>query len=109
MNPLQSHKQLLIAESELNRLNLAANMSAFKRETMTIAAPVRSLATIAASVSAMISGVRAYQCKKIEGARAKPSAIQTALKLAELVSSCWLLFRTLSHEKATIQNCKTKL
>jgi len=93
MNALESRKQMLIAESELNRKHLM-------REWQTMAGDVHALARKARTISAMtaagllVTGLSSFRFKPSAPAAEKPSWWQTILKGAGMVSSLWLEFRS---------------
>ena len=94
MNPLQSRKQLLIAESELNRAQLSADVAALALSARTLAHRGRTLGLVASSAAALMAGLAAFRRDKpADAAEAGSSWLQTALKGAGLVSTLWLAFR----------------
>ena len=92
MNPLQSRKRLLLAESELNRLQLAGDMAALKADVRALTSRARSIAVIASAAAVLVAGLAAFRQGKPADAGAKPSWLQTILKGAGLVSSLWTAF-----------------
>ena len=93
MNPLQSRKQLLLAESELNRALLVGDMAALRAEVRALTGRAKSIGLIASSTAALVAGLAAFRRKKSAPADAKPSWLQTILKGAGLVSTLWLALR----------------
>ena len=93
MNPLESRKQLLIAESELNRVQLAGEMAALTADVRTLADRAKSFGSIASSAAVLVAGLAAFRRGKPVDADAKPSRLQTILKGAGLISTLWLAFR----------------
>jgi hypothetical protein len=93
MNALESRKQLLIAESELNRTHLV-------REWQTMAGDVHELARKAGTLSAiaaaglLVTGLSSFRSKPSAPAAEIKSWWQTILKGAGVVSSLWLEFRS---------------
>ncbi len=93
MNPLESRKQLLIAESELNRAQLS-------REWQTMAHGVRDLAQRAKTVGAWASAA-ALLLADLTASRSGPPApgaarlswFQKILNGARLASTIWFAFR----------------
>ena len=93
VSPLESRKRLLIAESELNRVQLS-------REWQTMAHGVRDLAhrvrTIGAWVSAaalLVAGVTALRRRPPGPGTAKSSWFQKALNGARMASTSWVAIR----------------
>lgn len=93
MNSLQSRKQLLLAESELNRAQLAGDMAALAVEVRALAGRAKSIGLIASSATALLVGLAAFRRKKSAPAGEGTSWLQNILKGAGLVSSLWLAFR----------------
>jgi len=57
MNPLASRKQLLIAESELNRAQLVQECQTMRDEVHAIASRAGNISTIASAVATLLVGV----------------------------------------------------
>ena len=99
MNTLQSRKQLLLAESELNRAQLAGDMAALTAEVRTLTDRAKSFGSIASSAAVLVAGLTAFRRGKPAGADAKPSWRQTLLKGAGLISTLWLAFRSQRRDR----------
>jgi hypothetical protein len=93
LNPLQSRKQLLLAESELNRVQMMEDMAALRAEVRMLTDRARSFDSIASSAAVLVSGLAAFKRGSTTGSDAKPSWMKTMLKGAGLVSNLWLAFR----------------
>jgi non-ribosomal peptide synthetase component F len=93
MNSLESRKQLLIAESELNRAQLAGDMAALMADVRMLTDRAKSFSSIASSAAVLVAGLAAFRRGKPVDADAKPSRLQTILKGAGLISTLWLAFR----------------
>ena len=93
MNPLESRKQLLIAETELDRAQLVQEWVAMTVGVRTLSGRVKSFGSIASAAALLVAGVVAFRRVKFADAAAKPSWLQTILKGAGMVSSLWLAFR----------------
>ena len=93
MNSLASRKQLLIAESELNRAHLAHDWCGITTGVRTLTDRAKSFGAIASSAAVLVAGFAAWRRGKSLGAAAKPSWLQTLLKGAGLISTLWLAFR----------------
>ncbi len=94
MTPLESRKQLLIAESELNRVELAGDLAVLAAGVRSLSRRARSYGSIASSAAVLIAGLAAFQRGKREDADAKRSWLQIILKGAGLISTLWLAFRS---------------
>lgn len=94
MNPLELRKELLIAESELNRIQLAGEMTALTAGLRTLTNRAKTFGSIAALATMLTAALKAFQRGNDEGTAAKPSWLQTALKGAGLIFTLWPAFRT---------------
>src|SRR5690349_13713917 len=94
MNPLESRKQLLIAESELNRAQLVGDMAALTAGVRTFTGRAKSLGSIVSAAALLVTGLAAFRRGKSVDAEVKPSWSQTILKGAGLISTLWMAFRT---------------
>jgi hypothetical protein len=99
MNPLESRKQLLIAESELNRAQLVGDLAALAAGVRTLTDRAKSFGTIASSAAVLVAGLAAFRRGKAAHAEGRPSWLQTILKGAGLISSLWLAFRSRGREQ----------
>jgi hypothetical protein len=99
MNPLQLRKHLLLAESELNRAQLAGDLAALKADARALADRAKSFEAIASSAAVLVAGVAAFRRGKPADAGAKPSWLQMILKGAGLVSTIWLAFRSQDRDR----------
>ena len=100
MNPLESRKQLLIAESELNRAELLAEMAALTAGVRALTDRAQSIGSITSSAAVLVSGLAALQRGGSAGAGAKTSWVQSIVKGAGLVSNFWLAFRSRRGDRA---------
>jgi FtsH-binding integral membrane protein len=98
MKPLQTRKQLLLAESELNRAQLVGEMAELTAEVRALAGRAKSIGLIASSATALLAGLAAFRRKKSGTAGEKPAWLRTILNGAGLVSSLWLAFRPKERE-----------
>jgi hypothetical protein len=67
MNPLESRKQLLIAESELNRAQLVADLAALTAGVRAITDRARSFGSIASSAAVLVAGLAAFRRRYATG------------------------------------------
>jgi hypothetical protein len=102
MNPLELRKELLIAESELNRAQLAGDMAALTAEVRTLTDRAKSFGSIASSAAVLVAALAAFKRGKPVDADAKPSWLKTILKGAGLISTLWLAFRSKRRDRAGI-------
>ena len=93
MTPLQSRKQILIAESELNRAHLVQDWRTLAEEIHALATEVRTVRSFATAATTLVAGVAAFWRKKSPPPEAKPLWWQTMIKSAGTISSLWEAFR----------------
>ena len=100
VNELAERKRLLIAESELNRAHLIEDMTALREDVSALTRRVKTMTSIAAVATALVTGVAALRRRKPAGpANPKRSWLQGALKGASLVSNLWHSFRSNGHDQ----------
>jgi len=94
MNPLELRKQLLIAESELNREQLIQDWQALADEANTLAEQAQTIRSLASATASLVSGIASVRRKMSTPPGEKLPWWQTLLKGAGVVSSFWTAFRT---------------
>ena len=99
MNSLASRKQLLIAESELNRAQLVQEWQTVAGEVQAMAEQARTIRSIASSVATLVTGLSSLRHKISAPAAEKTSWWQTILKGAVAVGSFWSEFRSSRREE----------
>jgi hypothetical protein len=99
LNPLTSRKELLIAESELNRAQLFQEWQTMADEVRALTTQARTIGSFAAAAAAVVAGLASFRRKKSALAAEKPSWWQTLLKGAGLASSLWSEFRSQGHDQ----------
>jgi hypothetical protein len=92
MSALASRKQLLVAESELNRAQLVGDLAAVTASVCSFRHRAKSFGSIAVSAAALVAGLAALRSVKPVAA-AKPSLLQTILRGAGIVSALWMASR----------------
>ena len=90
---LAAQKQLLIAESELNRVQLCREWQSMTDEARTISKRAQSYNGIATSVISMVAAVGVFKNNSRAAVGAKTSWLQKITCGAKLASTVWLLFR----------------
>jgi len=93
VNPLQLRKELLIAESELNRAQLIEDWQAMTVGVRTLTARVKSISSLASAVALLVAAGSAFRRERAATESAKSSWLQMAIKGAEVAGSLWLAFR----------------
>jgi homoserine acetyltransferase len=94
LNPLELRKQLLIAESELNRAQLMGDIAAMTEDVRMLTDRAKSFGSIASSAAMLVTGLAALRHGRSTPADEKPLWWQTILKGAQLAGSIWSRFRT---------------
>lgn len=93
MSPLALRKQLLIAESELNRAQLAEEWTALRTDVCAFTDRARSLGSIVSAAALLVTGLVALRRGQSTPPEEKPAWWQTLLKAAGLVSTVWQAVR----------------
>jgi hypothetical protein len=90
---LQLRKQLLVAESELNRAQLIEEWQAMTAGVHTLTARVKSISSLASTAALLIAGVSAFRSRRGISSGAKSSWLQMAMKGTKVAGSLWLALR----------------
>ena len=93
MNPLESRKQLLIAESELNRAQLVQEWQTMADGVRSVADRARTISSLASAAVSLIAGLVSFRRTRSAPAGEKPSWWQTLLQGAQLAGLLWSEFR----------------
>ena len=99
LNPLESRKRLLIAESELNRARMMEDMAALKADVHSFIDRVKSFGFIGSSIAGLVSGLAAFRGAQPANGDGKSHWIRRVIKGAGLVSSLWRVFRPKGRER----------
>ena len=94
INPLKMRKDLLIAESELNRARLMEEWEAATEWHRTLSAGARTVGSVASAAALLVSGIRAFRRKRDAQNGAAISWLQPLIKSAGLISSLCVAFRS---------------
>jgi MprA protease rhombosortase-interaction domain-containing protein len=94
VNSLESRKQLLVAESDFNRAQLAEEWVELANHVHSLTDRAKKLGSIASAAALLVTGLAAFHRRKSASAGAKRSWLQTILKSAGWVSTMWLAFRS---------------
>jgi len=94
MNKLQARKQMLIAESELNRAQLVQEWETLADGYRSVTHYAKSFASVVSSAATLLGGLAALRRRLREKAHGKSSWLHTILKTAGLLSDFWLAFRS---------------
>jgi hypothetical protein len=93
MKSLESRKQLLIAESELNRAQLVLEWRTLADEARSLVHQARTISSFASAAATLVAGLTSCRRKTSPPAAAEPSWGQTIVKVAGLFSMFWSEFR----------------
>jgi len=93
MNPLESRKQLLVAESELNRAQLVQEWQTMADGVRSVADRTRTVSSLALAAASLIAGLGFFRRTRSAPGDERPSWWQTILKGAPLAGSLWSKFR----------------
>ena len=93
VNRLQLQKELLVAESEINRAQLIEEWQAMTGVVRTFRARLKSVSELASAVALLVAAVSAFQRELAAAKRAKSSWFDLVLKGAKVAGSLWLAFR----------------
>jgi hypothetical protein len=102
VSPLESRKQMLIAESELNRAQLAEDWQTMTHGFRDLAHRAKSIGAWASSSALLVAGIAALRRGPAAPAAVKLSWFQKILHGARVASTIWLAFRA-RNQKAEPQ------
>lgn len=91
INPLEARKQLLIAESELNRGQMLDEWQGIAVGMRSLTDRVKSVGSLASAATLLVS---AFPLRKSESSTGKSSWVNTMFKGAKLAGSMWLAYRS---------------
>ena len=91
LTPLETRKQLLMAESELNRVQLGNDFHILKNEILRLKHQVFEMGSITSLATAFFAAIRAISHRD---ERDGTSWISTLLNCARAGTSLWRLFRS---------------
>ena len=100
MNPLQARKQLLIAESELNRAQLMEEWSAMAGEARLLARQAKAMGLLASAAGILAAGLSSFRRKRAAPPGEKLSWWRTLLKFAGVANSLWSAFHRKEDSQA---------
>ena len=92
VSPLGSRKQLLIAESELNRAQLSEEWQTMGHGVRDLAHRAKTIAALASSATLLVAGVTALWRGSRAPGTAKSSWFQKVLNGARVASTIWFAF-----------------
>ena len=98
INPLDLRKQLLIAESEINRAQLRQEWETLAAGLGGLADRAKTISTYASVMAALLAGLAVFRRGNAVPGDAKRSWIRTAIKGLRVAASIWLAFRARRHD-----------
>ncbi|HBA84171.1 MAG TPA: hypothetical protein DCZ95_08780 [Verrucomicrobia bacterium] len=101
MTPLESRKQLLLAESELNRAQLVSELAALTAGVRRLACRATALGAIASSAAVLATGLAAFHREQPVETASKSSRWPGILNGAVLISVLWLAFRAQNRDSCS--------
>ncbi len=99
VNPLESRKQLLVAESELNRAQLVQEWQAMADGVRSVADRASAISSVAAATASLVAGLTSFRCARSAAQDGKISWWQTFVKGASLAGSLWTKFRPRGRDR----------
>jgi hypothetical protein len=99
VSPLEVRKQLLIAQSELNRAQLSEEWHAMTHGVRDLAHRAKTIATWAPSAALLVAGLAAFRRRKPAPAARNSSWFQRILNGVRLASTIWFAFRVHGHQE----------
>jgi hypothetical protein len=94
ITPMQAHKQLLLAESELNREQIQEELSAIRQSVGQTVSRLKTVGSLASVATLLAASVSAFRHKSDAPSETKTSWVGTILKGAQLAGSLCLGFRS---------------
>jgi len=98
LSSLESRKQLLLAESELNRAQLVQELRSVAERIRPVTDRAEIIRSLVADAAGLIAGLAFFRRQKSAGVEPKPSWWQTLLKGAQLAGALWSGLRPSGHE-----------
>lgn len=86
-------KQLLIAESEINRAHLIQELQRMSSGIVSLAGRVKTVGAVASAAGMLLAGLTAFRHGKCTATNPPRSWLQTAFAGARLLGSIWLANR----------------
>jgi hypothetical protein len=99
LNPLESRKQSLVSESELNCAKVVGDMAVPTVGVRSLVSRSISFGSVASSAAVLVAGLAAFRRGTPVPTDAKPSWVQTVLRGTGLISPLWLAYRAKGHDQ----------
>jgi len=99
VNPLESRKQLLIAESELNRAQVLEEWQTIVQGVVDFVHRAKTMATWTSSAAVLAAAVTGLRRGPSKPGTAKSSWVQNILSGARLASTIWFAFHARGEKR----------
>ena len=99
MKILQARKQLLIAESELNRAHLMEEWQTMADDVRVLARQAKTIGALAAAAGLLAAGLSSFHRNQAASSEEKTPWWRTILKYAGVATSIWSAFRSHTPRK----------
>jgi len=96
LNPRAAQKELLIAESELNRAQLVWDGQALAHEVRALTHQAQTIASLASAAATLVAGFVSLRRKKSVAVAGRYSWLQALLQGSQTARSLWSKFRPAS-------------
>ena len=93
LSPLESRKQLLLAESEINRVQLLREWETMTDGVHAVAGQVKAIGSLISAAASLVSILLSFRRARSASTKTKPSWLRKILKGAQLAGSIWLALR----------------
>jgi hypothetical protein len=97
LSPLELRKRLLIAESEINRIQLQQEWATMTEGLGSLADRAKTISAYASVLTAFVAGLAALRRRQAPVAEAKGSWVRSLLKSLRVATSIWLALRRGRH------------
>ena len=91
VNPVQARKQLLIAESDINRAEMLHEWQEISSGVRGFSDRLKSVGSLASAATLLVS---AFPLRNSQPSDGKPSWLNTIFKGAKLAGSLWLAYKS---------------
>ncbi|MDX2108857.1 MAG: hypothetical protein SFY80_01315 [Verrucomicrobiota bacterium] len=104
ISPLALRKEILIAESNLNRSLIFADMAGITGGVSGITHRIKNLGSLAASAVVLVCNLSSCKRSLAEGFAAKPSLLTTLIQGGTLVLNLWQTFHPKGDDSKPIRD-----
>ena len=101
LSPLELRKRLLIAESEINRVQLRRDWETMAQGIRGVADRAITISSYASVVAALLAGLTVFRRSPAPAGGTRRSWVRTILEGLRVATSIWLAFRPRRHDDAS--------